>query len=96
MKFILYSKFKVFDLGGVNLVDLMHSLSDSLLDSGYNENYWWTRQRNETDDSLDALRVAYTQATLATATLVEEEVEEILLEKKRKEKGKVLGEGKKE
>ena len=58
MKFIRYSKFNGFDVFGVNLGDLMQSLSDSLLDSGFNEDYYWTRQRNEPDDSLDALRQA--------------------------------------
>jgi hypothetical protein len=62
MKFIRYSKFKGFDVFGLNLGDLMQSLSDSLLDSGYNENYWYSRQRNEVDDSLDALRQALLEA----------------------------------
>ncbi len=62
MKFIRYSKFKGFDVFGVNLGDLMQSLSDMMLDSGYNDDYYWTRQRNEMDDSLDALRQALLEA----------------------------------
>ena len=40
MKFIRYSKFKGFDVNSLNLGDLMQSLSDSLLDSGYNDDYY--------------------------------------------------------
>ena len=45
MKFIRYSKFKGFDVSGVNLGDLMNGLQDSLLQSGYDDDYYWTRQR---------------------------------------------------
>ncbi len=51
MKFIRYSKFKGFDVFGVNLGDLMESLSESLLQSGFHEDYWYTRERFEQDDS---------------------------------------------
>jgi Ca-activated chloride channel family protein len=92
MKFIRYSKFKGFDVGGVNLGDLMQSLSDSLLDSGYNENYWWTRQRNETDDSLDALRQAILQSLLEQEILSEQDIEQMLAENEGKFKGSLLEE----
>ncbi len=92
MKFIRYSKFKGFDPFGINLGDLMQSLSDSLLDSGYNENYWWTRQRNETDDSLDALRQAILNAMLEQGILDELDVEKMLADNDNKFRGSLLEE----
>jgi len=92
MKFIRYSKFKGFDVSGVNLGDLMQSLSDSLLDSGYNDDYYWTRQRNETDDSLDALRQALLQALVDREMLTEQQIEEMLAENDGKFKGSLLEE----
>jgi len=92
MKFIRYSKFKGFDVSGVNLGDLMQSLSDSLLDSGYNEDYYWTRQRNEPDDSLDALRQALMQALLEQGLLTEQQIEEMLAENEGKFRGSLLEE----
>jgi Ca-activated chloride channel family protein len=92
MKFIRYSKFKGFDPSGINLGDLMQSLSDSLLDSGYNENYWWTRQRNETDDSLDALRQAILNAMLEQGMLDEIDVEKMLADNDNKFRGSLLEE----
>ncbi len=92
MKFIRYSKFKGFDVFGVNLGDLMQSLSDSLLDSGYNEDYWWTRQRNETDDSLDALRQAILKSLLDQEILNQQDVEQMLAENDGKFKGSLLEE----
>ncbi len=92
MKFIRYSKFKGFDVSGVNLGDLMQSLSDSLLDSGYNDDYYWTRQRSETDDSLDALRQALLQALVDQELLSEQQIEEMLAENDGKFKGSLLEE----
>jgi len=92
MKFIRYTKFNGFDVFGVNLGDLMQSLSDSLLDSGYNEDYWWTRQRNETDDSLDALRQALLQGLLEQGILDELDVQKMLDENDGKFKGSLLEE----
>jgi hypothetical protein len=62
MKFTRYSKFKGFDVSSLNLGELMDAMSDGLLDSGYDEDYYWTRQRTETDNSLDALRAALLKA----------------------------------
>ena len=56
MKFIRYSKFNGFDVFGVDLGGLMDALSGQLLDSGFSDDYWWTCERNEMDDSLDAFR----------------------------------------
>ena len=92
MKFIRYSKFKGFDPFGINLGDLMQSLSDSLLDSGYNEDYWWTRRRNEVDDSLDALRQAILQALLEQGILDELDARKMLDENDGKFKGSLLEE----
>src|SRR5215213_11604076 len=92
MKFIRYSKFKGFDVFGVSLGDLMQSLSDSLLDSGYNDDYWWTRQRNEMDDSLDALRQAILKALLEQEILTPHDVKQMLAENEGKFKGSLLEE----
>lgn len=92
MKFIRYSKFKGFDVFGVNLGDLMQSLSDSLLDSGFNEDYYWTRQRNETDDSLDALRQAILKALLEQGIIDELDIKKMLADNDGKFKGSLLEE----
>lgn len=92
MKFIRYSKFKGFDVFGINLGDLMQSLSDSLLDSGFNDDYWWTRRRNEIDDSLDALRQAILKALLEQEILQPQDVEQMLAENEGKFKGSLLEE----
>lgn len=70
----------------------MQSLSDSLLDSGYNEDYYWSRQRNEPDDSLDALRQALMQALLEQGLLDRGQIEEMLAENEGKFKGSLLEE----
>jgi Ca-activated chloride channel homolog len=80
MKFIRYSRFKGFDVSGLSLGDLMEMLQDSLLDSGFDDDYYWTRQRRDPDDSLDALRQALLQALLGMGELSERDVEEMLAE----------------
>ena len=92
MKFIRYSKFKGFDVFGVNLGDLMQSLSDMMLDSGFNEDYFWTRERNEMDDSLDALRQALLNSLLENGVLDEMDVEKMLADNEGKFKGSLLEE----
>ncbi len=92
MKFIRYSKFKGFDPFDINLGDLMQSLSDSLLDSGFNENYWRTRQRNEVDTSLDALRQAILNSLLEQGILDKGDVEKMLADNDGKFKGSLLEE----
>ena len=71
MRFTRYSKFKGLDVSGINLGDLMEGLSDSLLDSGYDDDYYWTRQRHPQDTSLDALRRALLQALMDQGMLNE-------------------------
>ncbi|MEP7074662.1 MAG: VWA domain-containing protein [Acidobacteriota bacterium] len=92
MKFIRYSKFKGFDVFGVDLGDLMDSLSNSMLDSGYNEDYWWTRERNEFDDSLDGLRQAILKALVDQEVLNERDVEKMLDDNGGKFRGSLLEE----
>ncbi|MGI8668304.1 MAG: vWA domain-containing protein [Aridibacter sp.] len=92
MKFIRYSKFKGFDVFGVNLGDLMDALSEMVLDSGFNQDYWYTRQRNEMDDSLDGLRQALLQALLEKGIIDEFDVEKMLADNDGKFRGSLLEE----
>jgi Ca-activated chloride channel family protein len=92
MKFIRYSKFKGFDVSSINLGDLMESLSDSLLDSGFDDDYYWTRQQREKDTSLDALRRALLQALIQQGLIDEQQVKEMLAENEGKFKGSLLEE----
>ncbi|MBV9924570.1 MAG: VWA domain-containing protein [Acidobacteria bacterium] len=92
MKFIRYSRFKGFDVSGLSLGDLMGLLQDSLLSSGYDEDYYWTRQRQDPDRSLDALRQALLQALLEMGELSERDVEEMLAENNGQFKGSQLEE----
>ena len=92
MKFIRYSRFKGFDVSGLSLGDLMALLQDSLLSSGYDEDYYWTRQRQDPDRSLDALRQALLQALMEMGELSERDVEEMLAENNGQFKGSQLEE----
>jgi Ca-activated chloride channel family protein len=92
MKFIRYSKFKGFDVFGIALGDLMNSLSDMILDSGYSEDYWWTRERNEVDDSIDALRRAILEALFEQGALSEHDAQQMIDENDGKFKGSLLEE----
>src|SRR6266566_4543453 len=92
MKFTRYSKFKGLDISSLNLGDLMESLSDSLLDSGYDDDYYWTRQRRPQDTSLDALRRALLQALMDQGLLDERQIQELLADNECKFKGSMLEE----
>jgi Ca-activated chloride channel family protein len=92
MKFIRYSKFRGFDVGGVDLGSLMDALSNQMLDSGFHEDYWWTRQKNKTDDSLDALRQAILQALIEQQIINEQDIEQMLNENNGEFRGSVLEE----
>ena len=92
MRFIRYSKFKGLDVSSLNLGDLMESLSDALLDSGYDDDYYWTRQRRPQDTSLDALRRALLQALMDQGLLSEHDVQEMLAENEGKFRGSALEE----
>jgi Ca-activated chloride channel family protein len=92
MKFIRYSKFKGFDVSGVNLGDLMEALQDSLLQSGFDDDYYWTRQRRPQDTSLDALREALLRALLEKGEVDEQQIAEMLAENEGRFKGSQLEE----
>jgi len=92
MKFTRYSKFKGLDISSLNLGDLMEGLSDALLDSGYDDDYYWTRQRRPQDTSLDALRRALLQALLDQGLLDERQIQEMLADNEDKFKGSLLEE----
>ena len=92
MKFIRYSKFKGLDISGINLGDLMESLSDSLLDSGYDDDYYWTRERRPQDTSLDSLRRALLQALMEQGLVDERQIQEMLADNEGKFKGSLLEE----
>src|SRR6267378_3650748 len=90
MKFTKYSKFKGFDVSAIDLGELMDRMSDALLDSGYDDDYYWTRQRQRTDTSLDALRRALLQALMEQGLVDERQVQEMLAENEGKFKGSLL------
>jgi Ca-activated chloride channel homolog len=92
MRFTRYSKFKGFDVSSLNLGDLMESLADSLLDSGYTDDYYWTRQRQPVDTSLDQLRRALLQALMEQGLVDEHQIQEMLAENEGKFKGSLLEE----
>ena len=91
MKF-KYSKFQGFDVFGINLGELMDGMSDSLLDSGYDDDYYWTRQRKSTDTSLDALRRALLQALMDQGLVNENQIREMLAQNEGKFHGSLLEE----
>ena len=92
MRFTRYSRFKGLDISSLNLGDLMESLSDSLLDSGYDDDYYWTRERRPQDTSLDALRRALLQALMDQGLLEERQIQEMLADNEGKFKGSLLEE----
>src|SRR6266498_165780 len=92
MKFTRYSKFKGIDVSAINLGDLMEGLSDSLLYSGYDEDYYWTRERRPQDTSLDALRQALLQALVDQGLLDERQIQELLADNDGQFKGSMLEE----
>jgi Ca-activated chloride channel homolog len=92
MKFTRYSKFNGLDVSGIDLGNLMEALSDSLLQSGYDDDYYWTRQRRELDSSLDALRAALLQALVEQGLLSEHQIQEMMAENDGKFKGSQLEE----
>lgn len=92
MKFTRYSKFKGLDVSSLNLGDLMDALSDSVLQSGYDDDYYWTRQRREQDTSLDALRRALLQALIDQGLIDEQQIREMLADNEGKFKGSQLEE----
>lgn len=92
MKFIKYSKFTGLDVSSINLGDLMDALSDSILSSGYDDDYYWTRQRRPRDTTLDALRRALLQALIEMGLLDEHQIRKMLAENKGEYRGSQLEE----
>src|SRR5438874_13364561 len=92
MKFTRYSKFNGLDVFGINLGDLMEGLSDSLLSSGYDDDYYWTRERTPQDTTLDALRRALLQALIDQGMLSEHQIKQMLEENEGKYEGSQLQE----
>jgi len=90
MRFTRYSKFKGFDVSSINLGELMDGMSDALLDSGYDDDYYWTRERRPRDTSLDALRRALLQALLNQGLVAEQQVKEMLADNEGRFKGSLL------
>src|SRR5712692_7920923 len=92
MKFTRYGKFNGLDVFGINLGDLMEGLSDSLLYSGYDDDYYWTRQRMPRDTSLDALRRALLQELMNQGLLSQRQIQQMLDEIEGKYEGSQLQE----
>src|SRR5437868_12577699 len=92
MKFTRYSKFNGLDIWSINLGDLMEGLSDSLLYSGYDDDYYWTRQQMPQDTSLDALRRALLQALMDQRLLSQHQIQQMLDENEGKYQGSQLQE----
>ena len=70
----------------------MDGMSDSLLDSGYDDDYYWTRQSKRMDTSLDALRRALLQALLDQGLVNEQQIQEMIAQNEGKFKGSLLEE----
>ena len=92
MRFTRYGKFNGLDVWSLNLGDLMEGLSDSLLYSGYDDDYYWTRERTPQDTSLDALRRALLQALVDQGMLSEHQIKLMLDENEGKYEGSQLQE----
>ena len=92
MRFTRYSKFNGLDVYGINLGDLMEGLSDSLLSSGYDDDYYWTRERRPQDTSLDALRRALLEALMDQGLLGQHQIQQMLDENEGKYEGSQLQE----
>ena len=92
MRFTRYSKFNGLDVFGINLGDLMEGLSDSLLSSGYDDDYYWTRERAPQDTSLDALRRALLEALIDQGHLSQHQIQQMLAENEGKYEGSQLQE----
>jgi Ca-activated chloride channel homolog len=92
MKFARYSKFNGFDVSSINLGELMDAMADALLDSGYHDDYYWTRRRNQIDTSLDGLRRALLHALLENGLVDEQQIQQMLADNEGKFKGSLLEE----
>ena len=64
MKRIRYSKYIPDPASEMSMEDLLSALSDYLLQSGFNDNFWYEMQNDEGEQTLDQLRRALEQALL--------------------------------
>src|ERR1041384_8187088 len=92
MKFTRYSKFNGLDVYGINLGDLMDALSDELLDSGYDDHYYGTRQTSRRDTWIEALRRALLQELMDQGLLSQHQIQQMLDENEGKYEGSQLQE----
>ncbi len=92
MKFTRYSKFNGLDVSSLNLGDLMDALSDAVLQSGFDDDYYYTRQRRPQDTSLDALRQAILQALLNQDLIDEQQIAQMLADNDGEFRGSQLEE----
>src|SRR5437870_1138203 len=92
MRFTRYGKFNGLDVYGINLGDLMEGLSDSLLYSGYDDDYYWTREQSRRDTSLDALRRALLRALVDQGLLSQHQIQQMLDENEGRYEGSQLQE----
>src|SRR5262252_1666795 len=92
MKFTRYSKFNGLDVYGINLGDLMEGLSEALLYSGYDDDYYWTREQTPQDTSLDALRQALLEALIDQELLSQHQIQQMLAENDGQYEGSQLQE----
>jgi Ca-activated chloride channel homolog len=90
MRFTRYGKFNGLDVSSLNLGDLMDALSDSLLYSGYDDDYYWTRERLPPDTSLDALRRAILEALLEKGLLSQRQMQQMLEQNEGRYEGSQL------
>src|SRR2546430_3611730 len=92
MKLTRYEKLNGLDVWSLDLGDLMEGLSDSLLSSGFDDDYYWTRERTPQDTSLDALRRALLQALIDQGMLSEHQIQQMRDENEGKYQGSQLQE----
>src|SRR6185503_12642706 len=92
MRFTRYGKFNGLDVYGIDLGALMEGLSDSLLYSGYDDDYYWTREQMPQDTSIDALRRALLEALLEKELLSQHQIQQMLDENEGKYEGSQLQE----
>jgi len=79
VKRIRYTKYVPDPAGEMSMEDLLSALSDYLLQSGFNDNFWYEMQNGEGEQTLDDLRRALEQALL-DSDMFDEEMRERMME----------------
>ncbi len=72
MKRIRYSKYVPDPAGEMSMEELLSALSDYLLQSGFNDNFWYEMQNDDGEQTLDDLRRALEQALMNSDQFDEE------------------------